>query len=317
MRFSEIDALKGLSILGVIFAHSTFNDRFDITTLDYIKTLQSLFGWCVLGFFFASGFLIKTRPSSTYELIRMVKKQFFKLIIPCLIFSLTYKLIMLGLSATPLLHQQPIIFSNFYIIIDFLFVPIGPQFYFLYYLFAISSVIAVIQLWLSNNSLLILFSTLFAVSPALNFAPDLTYGPSGHIIPLYIFSYLLGYGLSNQYKTIKKSYYLMLLLPICTASIYSDNYLYLYALIPFMLLMALRNLPIATRIINKTQLGIYSSAIFVWHAPITLAFVSIVMVKLIGNQPTVLLPIFILTIALSILLSKVTAKSHFLRHWRF
>ena len=61
MRYSEIDALKGVAIIGVVIAHLNFTGRFDKETLELVHNLQLFFGWCVITFFFASGILIKKK----------------------------------------------------------------------------------------------------------------------------------------------------------------------------------------------------------------------------------------------------------------
>tara|TARA_B110000114_G_C14852480_1_gene301312 strand:- start:100 stop:336 length:237 start_codon:yes stop_codon:yes gene_type:complete len=68
---------------------------------------------------------------------------------------------------------------------------------------------------------------------------------------------------------------------------------------------------------NKTQLGINSGGIYVWHTPIVLPTVSVLFSKLMGGGLLVILPIMIFTMVISILISRLTYKYEFLRLLRF
>lgn len=55
MRVDEIDSLKGIAILGVLFAHISFPDRLGEEASQVVLFLQWLFGWCVIAFFLPLG----------------------------------------------------------------------------------------------------------------------------------------------------------------------------------------------------------------------------------------------------------------------
>lgn len=50
--FDEVDAVKALSILGVVLVHSGFESRLSHEAIQFINILRFSFGWCVIGFFF-------------------------------------------------------------------------------------------------------------------------------------------------------------------------------------------------------------------------------------------------------------------------
>ncbi len=56
MRFSEVDSLKGLAIVGVVIAHVAFETRLYPVSSVIINNLQVIFGWCVIAFFFIRSF---------------------------------------------------------------------------------------------------------------------------------------------------------------------------------------------------------------------------------------------------------------------
>ena len=96
-RSQAIDLTKALSILGVLFAHMFYVSRLNATALHTIHHMQLIFGWCVIAFFFCSGILSKTLASCkqflSYGIVRAER-----LLIPCLVFSLTNKVVCLLLS---------------------------------------------------------------------------------------------------------------------------------------------------------------------------------------------------------------------------
>ena len=128
MRNLAVDFIKGVSIVGVILAHSNFSNRFDVNTIELITVLQDYFSWCVVGFFFASGLLSKTPElkDARQYLIANIKR----LIIPAIVFSVSYRVVNLLLSALGLLETNYLPNSPLELL-EFIILPIGPQFYFL------------------------------------------------------------------------------------------------------------------------------------------------------------------------------------------
>jgi hypothetical protein len=202
-------------------------------------------------------------------------------------------------------------------VIDFIFAPVGPQFYFLYYLFVIATVVTFLQILLTKTNLLIFSAVLLPVSYVYIEIPQSGYGSDYSLLPLYYFAYVTGYALSSQYKNVKPYFYIIVLMSVLLASIISASFISCYILVPIILLIIFQKAPKFTRLINKTKIGKYSSGIYVWHAPIVLPFISIICVNIIGGQPIVLFPLIFFTIIICCLISLITFKFHSLRFWRF
>jgi hypothetical protein len=71
-RIGSVDFLKGLSIVGVVILHAKFESRFDLLALQVWEVLASVFGWAVLGFFFASGLMFRLDQSFSHVRLKAV-----------------------------------------------------------------------------------------------------------------------------------------------------------------------------------------------------------------------------------------------------
>ncbi|MCX6922959.1 MAG: acyltransferase, partial [Verrucomicrobia bacterium] len=140
-RNEAVDALKGLAIIGVIFAHISFQSRLSATNLAKISVVQRLFGWCVLAFFFCAGRLTRIGQTKERGWLDFALKRAKRLLLPCVVFSVTYKACLLVIYHLFHLGQPgrftPVSVSYW---LAFVLVPVGPQFYFLPYLFVVSLV---------------------------------------------------------------------------------------------------------------------------------------------------------------------------------
>lgn len=313
---NEINALKAIAIIGVLFIHSNFQARFANNTLELIFRAQIIFGWCVVAFFFCSGYLSKSLFSIDVLLV-FLKNRFRRLIIPCLIFSFTYKIILYFISIIGLTTWNFSIPTNTFDKFIFLISPISPQFYFLYYLFAISSLFSIL-LWLTSiKTMSILVSFFLIISQGMFKAPPSAHGPIINLIPVYTAGYLLGYLTSNRINPLSRMCAKLVILSIFTASILGKTWIPLYILIPYFLWHLFNQRPCITELINITNLGEYSSSIFVWHAPVLLPFMSIVGVKLIGTKPIVVPLILLFTLLACICLRAITNKYVLFAIWRY
>jgi peptidoglycan/LPS O-acetylase OafA/YrhL len=315
-RYAEIDALKGLAIIGVVIAHMTFQNRFEDSTLELVNRLQGLFGWCVIAFFFCSGLLEKPLTAKD-ELIKSLIKRFKRLVVPSIVFSVSYKFILLGISLTKIFSWQSPIPTSIEEVVNFILFPVGPQFYFLYYLYVISSGVAVFT-WLTSNTALF-FSIAIALPTFYVFIdmPSKGYGSEYSLLPIYLFSYVLGCASSKKDKDIGATqYYCMVIMPVIITAILSKSLTVCYIFVPISMWIIFRNFPNLPNLINKTKLGKYSSAIYVWHAPLALPIASIVCVKLISGRPIVVLFTIFSTIASCYVLGKLTLRYRWLRIWR-
>lgn len=316
-RHGEVDALKGMAIIGVLIAHMSFESRFNASALSMIGTLQVFFGWCVIAFFFASGLLIKTGSATLLESYELIRKKSVRLLLPAVVFSLSYKLLQLGLYLTGRFSWDSPIPHNAHEVVLFILSPVGPQFYFLYYLYFISIAASLFEALFNRTALFVCASVLLPASYFFMDMPETGYGQINNLLPVYFFAYVVGYALSIQYDEARPVFYLMLVVPVVAAAVISSSYVAGYLLVPFILWYAFKKVPVLSSLVNKSRLGRYSASIYVWHAPIVMPLVSILCVKLLGGRPVVLLPVIVLTVAISLLLNQVTLKSRILRPWRF
>lgn len=197
----EIDALKGISILGVLFLHMSFKGRLEAETLEIIDFLQFFLSWSVTAFFFSSGFLSK--PIDTKSDFKLFfKKKFVRLIIPCLTFSILYKILIIGLSLSNVFSWTTSIPNSLEKLLLFLLLPASPQFYFLYYLFGISLLCFIIEKFLSIQWVVISSSLIMSLVYFFIPIPQDLHGPEFSLLPVYLYSYMLGCLVSLSKKKI-------------------------------------------------------------------------------------------------------------------
>jgi len=293
----------------------SFGSRFNTTSLMIISTLQIIFSWSVLSFFFCSGFLRK-KVENKQGLFVFIEKRFKRLILPSIAFSIAYKLLMLSLASSNLFEWSFSVPRNFIDIIKFLFFPASPQFYFLYYLFGISVLSTTIEFFLSQNKFFIITSLMMPISYLFMDSPQDLHGPELILLPIYFFSYMIG-SLTAKYDRNNEFIFIAILfIPIALSILVTQKIFFISLWVPIFLFKILHNFNFLADYFNKTRLGKYSSGIYVWHAPLVLPFVSILGVKIFGGGWIVLPPTVAGTILLSIALSKITYKYHILRFWR-
>ena len=168
--------------------------------------------------------------------------------------------------------------------------------------------------WLSKDTIFIFLIMIFILS-VFFVPPTDSYGDDLSIVPMYFFSYMSGQIISSS-KITKWHYLVIFLVPILMG-ILSGNYIYVYVLIPIILFLFLGKIPnMASNNLFQT-IGIRSSGIYVWHAPIILPLSSMIIVKLLGTLPYVIFPIMILTILLSYIVSAIVSRFEYLKIWRF
>ena len=279
-RLPFIDALKGLAILGVLFAHMGFTERFDEAALAHIRVLQSLTGWCVLAFFFASGFL-HGHADAQRDWKSFARRRAARLLIPCAAFTWLNKLLLLaakacgfaGTVAAPPLATAADIAA-------FVFVPASPQFYFLVHLFLIAlAVHALLRARLLSLPLEPWFLAALLVQ-AYWFLP-LT-GPHGESpakLPLYAAVYLTGLAFARARDARRMPLAIgMMIFAVSAVIAAAAQHAVLHALVP--LAFALLAPFVHARILSPAAaLGRKSGAVFAWHAPLVMSALSVTLVK--------------------------------------
>lgn len=311
LRLVEVDAIKALAIIGVLILHMSFKSRMTASALDAIGILQIVFGWAVLAFFFASGLL--TRPvKSRAGLTELAVSRFQRLIIPCLVFSLTYKLLLLLLGLAGIVAVPGEL-----ALAEFLFMPVGPQFYFLPLLYVISVLVAVVEIRIRPPLLACLGGLVLLCVYGLIPLPPIGYGASISLWPLYLFSYVAGRAMSERGPRPRAgSLGIVLAFAIGAALLYMAPVILYVCVAPLMFTLFGR-FPRAARRIECSRLGKHSSAIYVWHAPVVMPMVSVICFKVFHGSLVMVLPLLVLTIAICILLGGVTRRFETLRFWRF
>jgi peptidoglycan/LPS O-acetylase OafA/YrhL len=310
-RLIEVDAVKALAIVGVLILHMSFTSRLTASTLETLGILQRVFGWAVMAFFFASGLL--TRPlHNPAALADFVASRFRRLIIPCIVFSLTYKVLLLllgvaGIGTVP----------NEFALAKFLLMPVGPQFYFLPLLFGISIAVALVEIWVRPPLLVYLSGCVLLSAYVWIPLPSAGHGASASLLPLYWFSYVAGRAISERDASLRaRNLGIVMAFSIVAGLLYMAPVILYTCVAPLMFALFGRYAG-AARFIEYPRLGRDSSAIYVWHAPVVMPMVSILCFKLFGGSLLVLLPLLILTIGLCIMLGRVTERFDILRFWRF
>jgi surface polysaccharide O-acyltransferase-like enzyme len=317
MRIAEIDALKGIAMIGVLFAHMSFTSRFDGRALEVVEIVQFFLGWCVMAFFWASGFLSKDAPQTEADVRRSIAGKFKRLLVPCFIFSITYKIFRIGLSATGCFSWETPLPSGLSDALQFLLWPIGPQFYFLHYLFGLSVMFAVLRLRLSPAVIYVISLMVFAGAHCFMGAPARGYGPDFRLLPYYVLSYVSGaYFRSADGRGETRILWTMFVVALI-ASVIDGRVFPFYIMVPMVVQHLLRMSPSLARWVKIGTLGEYSAGIFVWHAPILMPVISIVCARLIGGGPVVIFAVAISTIIASVLLSMATVRFRVLKPWRF
>lgn len=318
MRIPEIDALKAIAIVGVIFAHANFEKRLDLQALEIVRTIQLALGWCVIAFFWASGFLIKNTPSNLEEVCAFIRKRFMRLVIPCIVFSITYKMILIGIHLTGKFSWESPFPSDLLSVYKLFIFPVGPQFYFLYYLFGVSVALVILNLFFSikyiyRASLLVFVIIYFFIDVS-----PIGYGNNYNLLMYYFVSYVSGAYYSIPCNNGDKKYIFLLVFSVFITAIHTKHASPLYILIPFLLQAIFKKFSNLTRALNRLRVGEFSPGIYVWHAPIVMPFISIVCTQFIGSRSIVVVgPIVFLTIVTCIFLSLTTSKISYFKLWRF
>jgi peptidoglycan/LPS O-acetylase OafA/YrhL len=182
-----LDLLKCVLVLGVVLQHSGFS-RFNIGEQELVAGLRHFFSLVVVGFFWAAGFLIK--PNEAFQVF--LKKRFSRLLMPFIAVSLIN-----WISLTSLAHVTGRGFGYDYTLPDLGWVLIslqgvGPQMYFLPYLFLLQSVAFLIERKLSAPWVHAVLSLLLLLLWVVTDADFKQAGPSLGNVSLYASAVFLG-----------------------------------------------------------------------------------------------------------------------------
>jgi len=317
-KVREIDTLKALSIIGVIFMHMEFRSQFSDLAMSIINNLQISLGWCVLAFFFCSGFLLKPEQIKLKNLNDYIFKRAHRLLIPCISFSILYKIALILLSGLNIFSWKTNIPSSFFEIFNLIFYPVGPQFYFLVFLFWVSTLVFFFNSITKNVvvayiGILILFTLFYIQVPS----PLTLHGPGLELIPAYTVAF--AWGFLFRFKQRQLNFYLGLttLFVVAFLCFLKQTYVFIYILIPAALFILFTRFKKLNDIAELSRLGEKSSAIYVWHAPLLLPFWSIVADRLVKIDLIEIIFILIMTITSCYFISEVVERFTIFKPLRF
>lgn len=297
----------------------SFTSRFDPATLASIAMLQRLFAWCVLAFFFASGFLHRG-DEPVESLTGFARKRARRLLVPCLAFSWAYKIAMLGgasfgIMPSPLSHVPRTAMGW----LAEIFTPAIPQFYFLVHLFIVAvGIHALLRLHMMRTEfsrwlLAAIFLQSYWLLPL-----DRPHGEALSQIPLYSAAYLLGMQfakfVNDPHRRWKTHALGAALLGISwlTIAIFHQPMLHLVA--PLLVVSFASRLPDRVQM-PLTFLGRRSGAIYAWHTPIVMPLLSLVLAKSSFSGCPLILSLTLATLAISFALDSTARR--FDRHGLF
>ena len=316
-RKIPIDVVKGICIVGVLFAHMKF-DRFTSDAREIIAGLSSGLQWCVVGFMFVSGVLSGGRLLTLHKWVQWSRKRAARLLIPCVVFSVLAKFA-LGVvgrfgvtanSASSLPHGavNAILWTV---------EPVGPQFYFLPVLFMVSVIVKllIVAVPINRTSTAAILSCCFGV--ALLLTPmKVIYGPEMLLLPLYTTAYVSGVVVAEGAIAPSVMAVIMSAFALAGSVLFGNTYLLAFPA-PFILYAFCMRFESGLCGHAAAWLGRRSGALYVWHAPILMPAVSLVAVRIVRPDIQAVVVTFVGTVVLSVFMGRVTHAFRFLRLLRF
>lgn len=318
-RLHEVDTIKFLAITGVVIIHMGFKSRFSEEAIWVMNGLQVIFAWSVFAFFFCSGLLLKTQKIKLVHLKGYVLGKAQRLLFPCIIFSVFYKVLQASLSSLNIFSWKAEFPSSLEDFVYLFFSPVGPQFYFLTYLFLISTLFFVACLGTQNIEFthfgILAFCLAFYMQTA---PPAQPHGPSFALLPIYALCFSWGVAFSAEHvRETTAVLGLASIVSILFLCYWHKSFVFAYALVPVFLYYLLQRLSGLNERLACLNLGDKSSAIYVWHAPLVLPFCSIVTDRFVGLD-FVEIPLNLgLTITICCLIAAVVDRVPVLRAFRF
>ncbi|MEI6321911.1 MAG: acyltransferase [bacterium] len=273
-----IDLLRWMAIVAVVIIHSGFVSRYSENAIHIILRLQMILGWCVLCFFSISGFLQAKKELTPKAFLN---NRFQRLIIPYFCVSLIVWLILYAINGAGIYHPKN---ANDLNVINFAkrmlcFQGMGPQFYFLPYLFIISFAVFLLKKGIAINY--IFYIALACVILQFVMVGHLeVHGGNPECLGLYFTSYTLGMMLAGEEKGMRSTH-AILLLGTCAGLLivfYFHEVFLMFIFLPVWLyqgIKACKSLTIAGKFMSSFSAG----AVYLWHTPILLPVCSILLQK--------------------------------------
>lgn len=310
-RVSEIDLLKGWSILGVIFIHMSFASRFSVEVITVITKLQSVFGWAVVAFFFCAGYLYAHSSSRLQPVGGYAAKRARRLLLPWLGFSILYKSLLIAghrfhliAAAPPIASGEPVLHQIWSLILW----PGGPQLYFLPMLFVVSVVFRVVLDFLRREwalaGLALLLAAIYVWLGA-----GAPHGGEIKNLPAYAASYLAGILTANPplLMRTKRRRLIYSLIAVCFGALCIAQPTVAYLAVP------LAAFPLQRFLTGAVAwpidfIGKFSGPIYVWHTPIVMPFLSILLARYLTSTWLLIPSLTVLTVTISAGIGRVVAR---------
>ena len=274
-RDSSLDALKWISIIGVISFHLYFPNRYSAATIQGIELVNHVFGWCVLSFFSISGYLARTKqPVTSYIKLRAPR-----LLVPYFLVSLASYAVLVAINRFGIYRTPDILDPLHFASLLYSLQGFGPQLYFLPYLFLIGLVWTLLSRWFSPS--VILVGNVVALGlQCLYLPPAQAHGAGIDRILLYAVAFSLGAFLRHHHladvakvRLVAVGFALGLILLAITRL---EILIHLFS--PPIIYLAMRRLPANfTSVFSNPFLN--PGAVYLWHCPILLPTFSVVLYK--------------------------------------
>ena len=318
-RLPGIDAIKAIAIIGVVIGHMPIEGDSE-PAARVLEILQFLLtSWAPLAFFWASGFLtqlsLEKRPKTWLQLVSAKAR---RLLVPFILLVTINSLALWALSKTSILNPALLPWNNeapgiyYYVRL----IP-GAGHYFFLYLFLVSFIFDRI-ITLKRGTILTALAASIIVIGLLSLwggLPAMSHGPWPDLIGVYSLSYVLG-ACHKKINTGKKWPRLAAIagvaIMVITGLIGNVPSL-LWMLCAPSLFILFRKLPKTAMLLQKTQLGKKSGAIFAWHSPFVLVGISALLFFVSQNSLITIVGSLVGTLAVCYLIDAVVRRYRILR----
>ena len=271
-RDVSIDLFRWICILSVVVHHSVFPTRQSPETIRVIFALKEALGWCVTGFFFVSGWLSKPETFGS----RFVLDRARRLLVPFVCVNAVVCVAMLALIRLGIFAPKPSEDWSFHgIVLRMIYLQgLGPQFYFLPYLFVTGTVAVAAARILGRTTAAFLWFGLAAIVYSRIGIPSTPFGGEVNRVPIYFV--LLGMGMSLRDGHRNAAGVALAVGGLATGIWLASRgcgTTILHSFLPVPLFFSLRAVVRGMRM--SFLLYWNSGALFLWHAPIVLPAASI------------------------------------------
>lgn len=271
---AAIHVMRWLAITAVIVNHLSFDSRYNQMTLNVISIFRQMSGWCVLCFFGISGYFVGGRDA----VLPWMEKRAKRLLIPYFTVSIISFLALFLISKSGVYALSVRVSLGQFVQRLLIMAGCGPQFYFLPYLFIVSVIIFLSSRFISRPWLLFIFSMVVGIQSLSNGSLE-TMGIGWGKMPIYILAYCLGAWLVQaEVKNVYRVLFSGSVLAILMVFLGYGSWL-CCLMLPWCVYYLIRDWGVVGLL--GDSLSSYSSgAVYLWHAPLCVSIVSIVLMKL-------------------------------------